>query len=195
VDHYITLAGRAEARIKVERSEFLGIAVPATSIAAFMTELEGVQKTHYDATHHCWAFRPFHGPDRSSDAGEPNGTAGKPIANALKGAELHDAGVVVVRWYGGVKLGTGGLSRAYHECAAAALRDAPRLHRYVYQRIAVLVPFERLSDVYRLVAPPDVVLAGEDYGEQNVFSFDVRESLIEGFRKTLAEKRLATAGG
>lgn len=194
MDHYVTLAGRAEARIKVERSEFLGVAVPAAAVSDFLTELVAAEKRHYDATHHCWAFRPFAGPDRSSDAGEPNGTAGKPIANAIKGAGLHDAGVVVVRWYGGVKLGTGGLSRAYHECAAAALRDAPRVHRYVYKRIAVVVPFERLSDVYRLVAPPDVVLAGEEYGEQNVFSFDVRESQAETFRKMLAEKRLSIAG-
>lgn len=194
MDHYITLAGRAEARIKVERSEFLGVAVPAATYVDFsMDAIAAAQKRFHDATHHCWAFRPFAGADRSSDAGEPNGTAGKPIANAIKGAGLHDVGVVVVRWYGGVKLGTGGLSRAYHECAAAALRDAPRLHRYVYERIDVLVPFERLSDVYRLVAPPDVVLAGEDYGEQNVFSFDVRESFTEVFRKTLAEKRLSIA--
>jgi uncharacterized YigZ family protein len=190
VDHYVTLAGRAEARIKVERSEFLGLALPAAAISDFMTELVAAEKKYYDATHHCWAYRPFLGPDRSSDAGEPNGTAGKPIANAIKGADLHDAGVVVVRWYGGVKLGTGGLSRAYHDCAAAVLRDAPRVQRYVYKRIEVLVPFERLSDIYRLVAPPDVVLAGEVYSEQNVFSFDVRESQAETFLKTLAEKRL-----
>ncbi len=125
MDHYLTLTGRAAARIKVERSEFLGIAVPAATIGEFLEELVAAGKKHHDATHHCWAFRPFAGPDRSSDAGEPNGTAGKPIANAIKGAGLHDTGVVVVRWYGGVKLGTGGLSRAYHDSAAAALRDAP----------------------------------------------------------------------
>ena len=57
-----------------------------------------IEKKHFDATHHCWAFRLFSGRERSSDAGEPNGTAGKPIANAIEGAGLHDTGVVVVRW-------------------------------------------------------------------------------------------------
>src|SRR5207237_5286898 len=104
---------------------------------------------------------------------------------------LHDVGVVVVRWFGGVKLGTGGLSRAYRESAAAVLRDARTLERYVYTRVEVVVPFERLSNAYRLVVPPDVVLAGEDFGERNVFAFDVRASQADAFRKMLIEKRLA----
>lgn len=192
MDHYITLAGRAEARLKVERSEFLGIATPASDAVAFLQEVSAIEKKYHDASHHCWAYRLFAGGDRSNDAGEPAGTAGKPIANAIKGAGLHDVGIVVVRWFGGVKLGTGGLARAYHESAAAALREAPTEQRYVYQRVEVVVPFERLNDVYRLIAPPDVVLAGEDFGERNVFAFDVRASRTEAFRKLLAEKRLAT---
>ena len=192
MDHYITLAERAEARIKVERSEFLAIAFPVSRLEELMLNLRAIEKKHFNATHHCWAYRLFAGSERSSDAGEPTGTAGKPIAMAIKGAGLHDVGVVVVRWFGGVKLGTGGLSRAYHESAAAALRDAPTEDRYVYERVEVVVPFERLSDVYRLVASPDVVLVGQDFGQQNVFAFDVRESQVEAFRKMLVEKRLAT---
>jgi uncharacterized YigZ family protein len=192
VDHYITLAERAEARIKIERSEFLGIAIPASDVAPFLMDVGAIEKKYHDASHHCWAYRPFAGDDRSNDAGEPTGTAGKPIANAIKGAGLQDVGVVVVRWFGGVKLGTGGLARAYHEAAAAALREACTEHRYIYKRVEIVVPFERLNDVYRLIAPPDVVLAGEDFGERNVFAFDVRESRAEAFRTMLAEKRLAT---
>lgn len=194
MDHYVTLAGRAEARIKVERSEFLGIAFPVTSEEQFHVELTRIEKAHFDATHHCWAFRLFNGRERSSDAGEPSGTAGKPIASAIEGADLHDAGVVVVRWYGGVKLGTGGLSRAYRESAATVLRDARTSERYVYTRVDVIVPFERLSDVYRLVAPPDILLAGEEYGERNVFAFDVRTSRVDAFRAMLVEKRLDFLG-
>jgi putative IMPACT (imprinted ancient) family translation regulator len=99
---------------------------------------------------------------------------------------------VVVRWYGGVKLGTGGLARAYGQAAAEALHAATREERFIYTRVDVEVPFARLSDAYRLAAPPDVLLAGQDFGLRNVFSFDVRASLVEGFRKTLAEKRLTT---
>jgi putative IMPACT (imprinted ancient) family translation regulator len=96
----------------------------------------------------------------------------------------------VVRYYGGIKLGTGGLARAYREAAATALAASPRVDRYVYLRFVVTVPFEMLSVAYRLVAPPDVTLTGEHYGETNEFTFDVRTSMAEAFGKTLDEKRL-----
>jgi uncharacterized YigZ family protein len=193
VDHYRTLAGPAEFRHKIERSEFLGIAFPIAREEDFFAELERVQKRYFDATHHCWAFRLFaDARSRSADAGEPSGTAGKPILAAMDGAALHDLGVIVVRWYGGIKLGTGGLSRAYRDTAAETLRVATLLDRYVYRRIGVIVPFDALSHVYRLVHPPDVVLIEEHYGERNEFSFDVRLSLVETFTKRLTELRLIT---
>lgn len=192
-DHFRTLAAPVEFRHKIERSEFLGIAFPVTREEGFFTELERVQKRHFDATHHCWAFRLFaESRTRSSDAGEPSGTAGKPILAAIEGAGFHDAGVVVVRWYGGVKLGTGGLSRAYRDTAAETLKLVRPLDRYVYARIRVVVPFEALNNVYRMIDPPNVLLAEESFGETNEFAFDVRLSVREAFEKRLRELRLAT---
>lgn len=191
-DHFRTLATRAELTLKIERSEFLGIAFPIASEDELFAELERVQKRHFDATHHCWAFRLFaDGRSRSSDAGEPSGTAGKPILAAIEGAAVHDVGVVVVRWYGGVKLGTGGLSRAYRETAAETLRNATLLDRYVYQRLTVIVPFDAISNVYRLVDPPNVLLIEQRYGEENEFVVDVRRSVVDAFRSRLTELRLA----
>jgi uncharacterized YigZ family protein len=193
-DHYRTLAEAAEFRHKIERSEFLGIAFPMTSDEEFFAELERVQRKFFDATHHCWAFRLFaENRSRSADAGEPSGTAGKPILAAIEGAAIHDVGVIVVRWYGGIKLGTGGLSRAYRDTAAETLRHAKLLDRYVYERIVVIVPFEKLSSVYRLVHPPDVVLVEERYGERNEFGFDVRVGESAAFRKRLVELRLLSS--
>jgi len=192
-DHYRTLAARHEHRIKIERSEFLGIAFAVSSEDDFFAELARISKQHFDATHHCWAFRLFAGERaRSSDAGEPSGTAGKPILSAIEGADLFDAAVVVVRWYGGVKLGTGGLSRAYRESAASVLRDATTVERFVYGEVRVVVPFDALGTVYRLVSPPDVILSNESFGETNVFTFSVRRSRVAEFAKTLTERRLAT---
>jgi uncharacterized YigZ family protein len=193
-DHYRTLGGRAEHRQKIERSDFLGIAFPVQSDDEFFAELAAIEKRHFNATHHCWAFRLFANERaRSSDAGEPSGTAGKPILGAIESAELFDVAVVVVRWFGGVKLGTGGLARAYRDTAAATLRDAKIADRFVYERIRINVPFDRLGDVYRLVAPPDVVLVSEEFGETNIFAFDVRRSRAEEFAKLMAEKRLTPA--
>ena len=193
-DHYRTLAAHAEHKEKIERSDFLGIAFPAASEDAFFAELASIEKRHFDATHHCWAFRLFANERaRSSDAGEPSGTAGKPILGAIESADLYDAGVVVVRWFGGVKLGTGGLARAYRATAAETLRLAQTAERFVYERVRVIVPFDRLGDVYRLVAPPDVVLVSEEFGERNVFTFDVRASMRRDFEKKLVERRLTLA--
>jgi putative IMPACT (imprinted ancient) family translation regulator len=86
-DHYRTIARPAEFRQKIERSEFLGVAFPVTVEDEFFDELSRIEKRHFDATHHCWAFRLFaEERTRSSDAGEPSGTAGKPILAAIDGA-------------------------------------------------------------------------------------------------------------
>lgn len=191
VDHYRTIAARTEFRHKIERSEFLGIAIPVTTEDAFFEELQRAQKQHFDATHHCWAYRLFTGArSRSSDAGEPSGTAGKPILTAIEGAAFHDVGVIVVRWYGGIKLGTGGLSRAYRDTAVETLRQVQIVNKLIYVRCKVVVPFDSLGVIYRLANPPDVVLVEEHYGDENIFELDVRESQAAAFRKRLTELRL-----
>lgn len=188
-DHYRTIAGRSEFRQKIERSEFLGIAFPIAAEDEFTAELTRIAKQHFDATHHCWAFR-LRERARSSDAGEPSGTAGKPILNAIESADLFEVGVVVVRWYGGVKLGTGGLSRAYRDTAAETLRVAQSLDRYVYQRIDVVVPFDSFGSIYRVVDPPNVILVEDRFGDETVFAFDVRQSRADDFRRRMTELRL-----
>jgi uncharacterized YigZ family protein len=190
-DHYRTLADGVEFRHKIERSEFLGIAFHVETEEQFFEELTRVQKKYFDATHHCWAFRLFtDARSRSSDAGEPSGTAGKPILAAIEGASLHDLGVIVVRWYGGIKLGTGGLSRAYRDTAAEALKLVTPLDRYIYERVRVIVPFDALNTAYRLVSPPDILLTEQNYAEENEFVFEVRASMVAAFTQRLAELRL-----
>ena len=195
LDHYRTLASAAELRQKIERSEFLGIAFPVETDEAFFAELASLTRRHHDATHLCWAFRLFANGEiraRSADAGEPSGTAGKPILSAIEGADLHDVAVIVVRWYGGVKLGTGGLSRAYRETAAAALRAASIEDRYLYKRFRIAVPFDLIGVVYRLIDAPDIVLAGRHFAETNEFELDVRLSRAEELTKVLIENRIIT---
>jgi uncharacterized YigZ family protein len=191
-DSWHTLRERSEIRLKFERSDFLGIAFPVETEDAFFHELQRIEKKHFDATHHCWAFRLFSGGNplqRHSDAGEPTGTAGRPILAAIEGAALHDVGVVVVRWFGGVKLGTGGLSRAYRDTASASLRRAETLERFLLERFVVRVPFAMLGAAYRLADPPHIVLVHKQFGEVNDFTFDVRRSRAAEFARLLTEKR------
>ena len=184
---YCTLDAASESRSKIERSEFLGVAFPVADEQEFEEALQRIRRQHYDATHHCWAFRLGHDTERSSDDGEPSGTAGAPILASLRHVDLLHAAVVVVRWYGGIKLGTGGLSRAYRGSALSALEAAAKKWVYEYRRLRLDVPFRSISELYRLIAPPEVMLVSEHFDETYWFEVDVRpramEALIEAARR------------
>lgn len=193
-DEYELVRGETRATLKIQRSEFIGIAFVAPTQEAFDAALARIQREHFDATHHCWAWRRIEDGElraHGSDAGEPSGTAGRPILQAIESAALLDTGVVVVRYYGGVKLGTGGLARAYRDAAREVLDAAPRERRILYDRVTVEVPFSAMSAVYRLVSPPDVVLVSESFGEPNRFELDVRKARTEWFLALLEEKRIS----
>lgn len=192
-DHWVTLKEEARASVKIQRSEFIGIAFPCETEEGFDRKLAEIAREFFDATHHCWALRLFSGGElrsRSSDAGEPSGTAGRPIAMAIEGSNLSDTGVVVVRYYGGVKLGTGGLGRAYRDAAQLALEAASIEDRYLYDAIVVEVPFSRVSTVYRMINSPDLLLDGEEYGEVNLFTLRVRLTRVDEVKEQLERERL-----
>ena len=123
---YRTLAATGVAEIEVSRSRFLAEASRVETEEDARAAIVRVRRAHPDARHHCTAFvlGPRREIERSNDDGEPSGTAGAPILDTLRGADLTDAVVVVTRWFGGTLLGTGGLARAYGDAARAALEAA-----------------------------------------------------------------------
>lgn len=128
-DCYDSLEDGPEVEVRVRGSRFVGRAWTVTGEPDARERVATVRKRYHDATHHCWAVvsgAPGGDHERFDDDGEPSGTAGRPILAAIRGRRLHDVAVVVSRWFGGTKLGTGGLARAYGEAAAAALDAAPR---------------------------------------------------------------------
>ena len=140
-----TLAAPASHEIEVKHSRFLARAVAVGSAAEAAAWLESVRVP--DATHNCWAWRI--GDDyRSSDDGEPAGTAGRPILAAIDGQGYDQIVVVVTGWYGGIKLGAGGLVRAYGGSAAECLRQAERSPLVDYAQVALHAPFEDLGSVH-----------------------------------------------
>lgn len=122
---YLTLATDGEAEIEVKRSRFLCTLARVSTEEAARTVVDGLRKRHWDAAHHCSAFvlGPDAGVQRSSDDGEPAGTAGAPMLEVLRGREVSDVVAVVTRWFGGVLLGTGGLIRAYSDAVRAGLDE------------------------------------------------------------------------
>ena len=139
-DRYRTLAAPALAEPpKTKGSRFIGEAFPMADEDGIAERLDAVRKREHAATHWCWGWRSVEGTPRYSDAGEPYGSAGIPIYREIEGRDLAGVLVVVTRYYGGTKLGTGGLARAYGEAAALALEEAPK--RAVTIRVPVRLQF------------------------------------------------------
>jgi uncharacterized YigZ family protein len=132
-DHYLTIARDGEAEIEVKRSRFLCTLVRVEDEYAARAVVERLRKQHWDARHHCSAFVLGPGAEvqRSSDDGEPAGTAGAPMLEVLRGREVSDVVAVVTRWFGGVLLGAGGLVRAYSDAVRAGLDEVGTLTRHL----------------------------------------------------------------
>lgn len=152
-DSYLTLAEPAEALYKEKGSKFLAYAYPVRDEEQIRECLDALRKRYYDATHHCYAWRL--GADgqnyRVNDDGEPSSTAGRPILGQLLSYSLTDALVVVVRYFGGTKLGVSGLIAAYKESAAAVLSEAQIVERTVDVRFEVEFGYLVMNDVMRVV--------------------------------------------
>jgi putative IMPACT (imprinted ancient) family translation regulator len=125
--------------------------------------------------------------ERSSDAGEPAGTAGVPILQVLRGAGLSDALAVVVRWFGGTTLGKGGLARAYAAATRAALEGLATVRKVPTVALALDLPYERVGAVKRLLRPPEVELLAEEYGERARLVLAVERELRADLEAALAD--------
>lgn len=185
---YPAPAGESWGEIREKGSRFLAWIGPAADEDAAKAALESLSREHPDATHHCWAWRIGSPPrERSSDAGEPSGTAGVPILQVLRGAGLSDALAVVVRWFGGTKLGKGGLARAYAAATREAMTGLPVAQRVPTVRIALQAPYEKVGAVKRLIHPPEVELESEAYAEAAQLVLAVHEERRDALLEALAD--------
>jgi len=160
-----TLAAAATHALEVKHSRFVANAIPVGDTDEAMRALAGVSVA--DATHNCWAWRI--GDDyRSSDDGEPAGTAGRPILAAIDGQGIDRVVVVVTRWYGGIKLGAGGLVRAYGGTAAECLRRAERIELVDMRDLVLHAPFEDLGVVHAALAAASAEKVSESFDASGV---------------------------
>ncbi|HEX9939363.1 MAG TPA: YigZ family protein [Longimicrobium sp.] len=193
-DDFLTLAAPGEAQTRVKASVFLATAWPVETEDEARAILAAREKAMWDATHHCNAWKLRGGVSRANDAGEPGGSAGAPILAAIDGAGLVDVLVVVTRWYGGTKLGVGGLVRAYGEAAALALEAAPRRVGTVAERLRVRYPYAHTSAVMRVLERAGAAEIEHGYaeaGDAGIVEFSVPATLQGPVRDELRE---ATAG-
>ena len=155
-----TLAAPAAHALEVKHSRFIGHAAPVQAPEAALAFLEEVADRA--ATHNCWAYR-IGSQYRFSDDGEPAGTAGRPILAAIDGQGYDQVMAVVTRWYGGIKLGAGGLVRAYGGAVAECLRTALRQPLIAYAEVAITYPFEATGSVHAAVGQFGAEKLGEDF--------------------------------
>jgi len=161
---YLTVARAAEAEIEVKRSRFLCTLRRVEDESAARAVVESLRKRHWDARHHCSAFRLHPDVERSSDDGEPAGTAGAPMLEVLRGHEVSDVVAVVTRWFGGTLLGAGGLVRAYGDAVRAALDDAGTLRRNLVREHLLDLDHADAGRVESDLRSRGVTVVGTEYG-------------------------------
>lgn len=178
---------------RIKNSRFVATLAPADSAEAALEAVRAVATEMPDARHHCWAYRiGAEGREyRFSDDGEPGGSAGRPILAVLEGREVADAALVVSRWFGGVKLGVGGLVRAYGAAAAAVLEEAELRCVVPLARVRAVFPYQLTAAVQALLARRDLTPIESRYELDVELVFEVPEADAKALADDLLE---STAG-
>ena len=164
-DTYLTIEDTATATVTEKRSKFIAFAHPVTSAEEVKEIVQRYRKEYYDARHVCWAY--MLGAERtdfrSNDDGEPSGTAGKPILGQINSNELTDILIIVIRYFGGVKLGTSGLIVAYRAAAAEALNEAKIVERTIDETLHITFPYLQLNAVMRVVKEVNPTIVSQNF--------------------------------
>lgn len=176
---------------RIRGSRFVAHLAPAPSVGAAREVVERVRSAFPDASHHCWAWRMHDGTEQAGDDGEPHGTAGAPILRHLAGADLVDVVAVVVRWFGGTKLGRGGLVRAYGDATAAAIAEAEVLVHVATATVDLAHGYEDTGAVDGVLHRHDAEVVAEEYATGVTRRVRVVAAAEASLRRELRE---ATAG-
>ena len=186
-DTYKTIKSLAKGYYTEKRSRFISYAIPVRTVEEVKAELEKYRKQYYDARHVCWAY--MLGADRktfrANDDGEPSSTAGKPILGQINSNELTDIMIVVVRYFGGIELGTSGLIVAYRTAAAAAIADAEIEVRTVDEDITVVFEYPFLNSVMRIVKEEGPTIISQHFDMDCEMTLRIRKGSAERLRQRL----------
>lgn len=187
-ESYIAPVARTQGEIREKGSRFLACLEPVGDEDQALAAIEAARREHRDATHVCWAWR-LGAParERSADAGEPPGTAGLPILQVLRGAVLSDVLLLVVRWFGGTKLGKGGLARAYAAAAKEAVELAELVERIETVELELSLPYPQLGAVRRLLDGRGHELVAESYEESVHLRVAVERPRLRRFEEAIAD--------
>ena len=187
IDEFKTIKGEGEGYYTEKRSKFLAFAHHVSSVDEIKDIVAGYRKKYYDARHVCYAY--MLGPERlefrANDDGEPSSTAGKPILGQINSQELTDILIVVVRYYGGVNLGTSGLIVAYREAAADALAHANIETRKVEEIVKYTFAYPQMNEVMRIVKDMNPRIVSQTYDNTCEIVLSIRKSEAEQLKSKL----------
>lgn len=187
-DIYKTITKPAEGYLTEKKSKFLSFIYSVDSVDEAMELIEEYRKKYYNARHVCWAY--MIGPDREefrfNDDGEPSGTAGKPILGQINSFELTNVLILVVRYFGGTLLGTGGLIRAYKEAAANAISNAKIVEKTIDEVINIHFDYTLLNDVMRVLKQFESATWTQDFSESCRMKLTIRKSISDQLREILS---------
>ncbi|MCP4583866.1 MAG: YigZ family protein [candidate division Zixibacteria bacterium] len=175
---------------KIKGSRFIATVRKVTTEEEAKAAIEEIKKEFHDATHNCYAWKVGHGKKaryRYADDGEPNNTAGLPILKTIDNRRLSNILVVVTRYFGGVKLGTGGLIRSYSKATMDALKECEIERSYMHETVIFKTSFDFVNLVHKIIATFRATLKDSSYGEQVLFTVDVRSSKYKEFKTKLKD--------
>ncbi|MFN1835879.1 YigZ family protein [Balneola sp. MJW-20] len=163
-----TVTQSSEFTFKEKGSEFIALLFPCEKEQDFQEKLESVRKDHYNASHHCYGWRidPFHLTEFSSDDGEPSGTAGLPILNAMRSSEMINCGIIVIRYYGGTKLGKPGLIEAYGGAAGQVINNAQLKEIVLVGLFSIEYDYPEERVIQKIIGDQDLRILDQDYMEK-----------------------------
>lgn len=188
-DLYKTITEKSEATYTELRSKFLAFALPVSTVDEAMSLVEQYQKKYYDARHVCWAYMigAERNTFRANDNGEPSGTAGKPILGQINSAGLTDIIILVVRYFGGVKLGTSGLIVAYRTAAAEAIANATIEERQVESAYRFSFEYPLMNAVMKVVRDMDARIVEQSYDMDCQMCVSIRKGRLEELKTRLTK--------
>ena len=188
-DSYKTITDKSEGLYKEKMSKFISFAIPVSSAEEAKELIKSYQKEYYDARHVCWAY--MIGAARtefmSNDNGEPSGTAGKPILGQINSFEVTNILIVVIRYFGGIKLGTSGLIVAYREAAAEALRAANIVEMHEQTVVTFTFPYLGMNDVMKLIKSEHMKVLNQDFNNVCTMTITIRSDWAEDFKKKITD--------
>ena len=186
-DVYKTIAAPAEGQVTEKRSKFLAFAFPVRTVEEVKELVDAYSKKYYDARHACYAYMLGHERlvFRANDNGEPSGTAGKPILGQINSNELTDILIIVVRYFGGVKLGTSGLIQAYKAAAAEAIAAATIVEKTVDEQIVISFEYVLMNSVMRIVKEEEPAIVSQSFDNDCQMTLSIRASRMPRLRERM----------